>query len=337
MQSNENVLEVQGLQKYFPAVRRSPSQKKQVIKAVDNVSLSIKKGETYGLVGESGCGKSTLGRCILRLEEPSSGAINICGLDFTKIKGDEMRKMRRNVQIVFQDPFLSLDPKQRIGNILEEALAIHNIGNAQSRFEIVINILEKVGLRSEHFYRYPHEFSGGQRQRIGLARALILEPKLIICDEPVSALDVSVQAQIINLLEKIQKDTRVSYLFITHNMSVVKHISKRVGVMYLGHLVEEAETEELFNNPRHPYTRALLSAVAPPNPHLRKKHIALKGEMPSPLDMPTGCVFSTRCPRCQAECLAKRPEFLQINGLASHKVACFYAAKEDRNVNSNND
>lgn len=324
MTNEENVLVVSHLQKYFPAPKVNGV--KQFIKAVDNINITIKKGETYGLVGESGCGKSTLGRCILRLIEPTAGEINICGQDFTKIKSGELRKMRRKVQIVFQDPYLSLNPKQRIGKTLEEALTIHGIGNAKDRFATVIQILAKVGLRPEHYYRFPHEFSGGQRQRIGLARALILHPELIVCDEPVSALDVSVQAQIINLLETVQKESKVAYLFITHNMSVVKHISHRIGVMYLGNMVEEAATEELFNNPQHPYTKALLSAVALPDPHIQKEQIVLKGEMPSPLDVPPpGCVFASRCPYCQPKCLAARPQLLPLANNDKHKAACILA------------
>lgn len=323
MMNDENVLVVNGLQKYFPAPQVKGEQ--QFVKAVDNINITIKKGETYGLVGESGCGKSTLGRCILRLIEPTAGEISLCGQDFAQLKSSELRKMRRKVQIVFQDPYLSLNPKQRIGKTLEEALVIHGLGDSKERFAAVIRVLDKVGLRPEHYYRFPHEFSGGQRQRIGLARALILQPELVICDEPVSALDVSVQAQIINLLENVQKESAVSYLFITHNMSVVKHISHRIGVMYLGNMVEEALTEELFNNPQHPYTKALLSAVALPDPHAQKEHIVLKGEMPSPLEVPPGCVFASRCPYCQSQCMEKRPLLESLQDKAEHRVACILA------------
>lgn len=317
MEERRQVLQVENLTKYFNVAEGT-------VKAVDDVSLSLYEGETYGLVGESGCGKSTLGRCILRLVEPTDGKILFKGKDFRLVKGTELREMRKKVQMVFQDPYMSLDPKKRVGEALMEALKIHHEGSKQERFTTAMNIMQKMGLRPEHFFRYPHEFSGGQRQRIGLARALILKPELIVCDEPVSALDVSVQAQIINLMKDIQDETKVAYLFITHNLAVVRYISNRVGVMYLGHLLEEAETEELFNHFAHPYTQALLSAVAVPNPHEKRKHIVLKGEVPSPMNTPKGCVFCTRCPYARPKCVEKRPELKVIDSNPIHRVACFY-------------
>lgn len=316
------ILEVSNLCKSFAV--RGASHDAPKVKALDGVSLSIREGETYGLVGESGCGKSTLGRCILRLIEPDSGKIALCGEDFLKARGYRLRSMRRHAQMVFQDPYLSLDPKLRVGATLMEALKLHNLGTREERFDKALHLMLKMGFQKEHFFRFPHEFSGGQRQRIGLARALILDPKLIICDEPVSALDVSVQAQIINLMKDIQDESRVGYMFITHNLSVVRVVSDKVGVMYLGHLVEEAETEELFHNLKHPYTQALLSAASPPDPHVRKKPIILKGEIPSPLDVPKGCVFSPRCPYAKKECSLSRPEMAPVGENSSHRVACFY-------------
>ena len=320
MINSDILLEVNNLKKYFPVKNHGHSE---FVKAVDGVSFVIHKGETYGLVGESGCGKSTLGRCILRLIEPSDGHLVFEGNDFTKKNKQDLRTMRSQMQMVFQDPYMSLDPKKRVGNTLTEALEIQHVGSADERFIAALRIMNLMGFQPEHFFRYPHEFSGGQRQRIGLARALILKPKLIICDEPVSALDVSVQAQILNLMEDIKDETHVSYLFITHNLSVVKHISNRIGVMYLGHLVEEAETEELFANPLHPYTKALLSAISSPNPHLHKKHIVLKGEMPSPLHAPKGCPFSTRCPYCDSKCVETPPTLESLSTGSKHRLACF--------------
>lgn len=318
----EKILEVENLCKYFKIEKML--EKRNVVKAVDGISFCVYKGETYGLVGESGCGKSTLGRSILRLEEPTSGAVKFDHKDFLQVHGEALRKMRKKIQMVFQDPYMSLDPKKRVGETLEEALKIHHIGSAEDRFGYALDLMIKMGFHEEHFFRFPHQFSGGQRQRIGLARALILNPELIICDEPVSALDVSVQAQIINMMKDIQEKTNVSYLFITHNLSVVRYISDRVGVMYLGHLVEEAKTEDLFDDSKHPYTEALLSAVSAPNPHIRKEHIILKGEVPSPLNTPKGCVFCTRCPYCKKECIEKRPSLIPLKNDPTHRIACFF-------------
>lgn len=319
MGERKTVISAENVCKYFD-VKGSSGKNKSKVKAVDGVSLQIYKGETYGLVGESGCGKSTLGRTLIRLLEPTSGKIMLGDRNIAEIPQKEMRALRKKVQMVFQDPYTSLNPRKRVGDILMEALAIHNMGDKNSRMNTAMEILDKVGLRPEHFYRYPHEFSGGQRQRVGLARALILNPEIIICDEPVSALDVSIQSQIINLLQKLQREGDLSYLFIAHDMSVVKYISDRIGVMYLGHLVEEAATDELFENTLHPYTQALLSAVPDTNPHVKKERIILDGDLPSPLNPPEGCVFHTRCPKACAECSKKVPTLKEIK--PGHKVAC---------------
>lgn len=319
MGEKKTVISARNVCKYFD-VKGGSGDGKNKVKAVDGVSLEIYEGETYGLVGESGCGKSTLGRTLIRLLEPTSGEIMLGDRNIAEIPPKEMRSMRKKVQMVFQDPYTSLNPRKRVGDILMEALAIHNIGDKNSRMSTAMEILQKVGLRPEHFYRYPHEFSGGQRQRVGLARALILNPQVIICDEPVSALDVSIQSQIINLLQSLQREGNLSYLFIAHDMSVVKYISDRIGVMYLGHLVEEAPNEELFENTLHPYTQALLSAVPDTNPHVKKQRIILEGDLPSPLNPPSGCVFHTRCPKACEACKTKVPKLQEIK--PGHKVAC---------------
>lgn len=315
----EIVLKAENIKKYFP-IKDIFGRTINKVKAVHDISLELYKGETYGLVGETGCGKSTLGRSLLRLIEPTSGSIYIDGKDFLKVRGKELHEYRRKVQMVFQDPYMSLNPKKHVGDILMEALQIHKLGNRSERMGKTLDILEQVGLRQEHFYRYPHEFSGGQRQRIGLARALILNPDIIVCDEPVSALDVSVQSQIINLLLDLQEVNKVSYVFIAHDMSIVKYISTRIGVMYLGNLMEEASTDELFAMPMHPYTEALLSAVPNSNPHIKKEHIVLEGEIPSPLKAPKGCVFSSRCQYCMNKCITERPKMKSV--MQGHKVAC---------------
>ncbi len=318
------ILDVQGLKKHFPVegLFGKLGKDRGVVKAVDDVSFQLYKGETYGLVGESGCGKSTTGRTILQLIEPTEGSVLYNGVNLVQQTRKETRQNRKELQMVFQDPYSSLNPRKRIGDTIEEPLIIHGIGkDANERTELVMDILEKVGMRVDHYYRYPHELSGGQRQRIGLARALIVNPKIIIADEPVSALDVSIQSQVINLLQRIQKELGLTYLFIAHDISVVRHISDRIGVMYLGNLVEEAYTDQLIESPLHPYTQALLTSVPIPNPNQKKERIILKGELPSPLNPPSGCVFHTRCPFVMDICKQKKPLMKEKEN--GHKVACF--------------
>lgn len=319
--SNEKkvLLDVSGMKKYFP-VTGAFGKVLNNVKAVDGISLTLYKGETMGLVGETGCGKSTLGRSILKLTEPTEGRIVFDGEDITDYNETQMRRVRRKMQMVFQDPYTSLNPRKKVGQILEEALAIHKLCGKRDRMGLAMETLNKVGLRPEHYYRYPHEFSGGQRQRIGLARSLILNPQFIVCDEPVSALDVSIQAQIINLLQDLQDQEQLTYLFIAHDMSVVKYISTRIGVMYLGHMVEQAYTDDLFGMPMHPYTQALFSAVPETNPHVRKQRIVLQGDVPSPLNPPSGCVFHTRCPYAMSVCKSDAPCQREISN--GHFVSC---------------
>jgi oligopeptide/dipeptide ABC transporter ATP-binding protein len=313
------LLEIKRLTKHFP-VKNPIGLTEATVKAVNDVSLHLYEGETYGLVGESGCGKSTMGRTILRLTEPTDGKALFNGTDIFQLNPKQLRKMRQDLQMVFQDPYSSLNPRKRIGDIIEEPMIIHKLGSKKERIERVMDILQKVGLQPEAYYRYPHEFSGGQRQRIGLARALVVNPKLIICDEPVSALDVSIQSQIINLLEDIQEEFNLSYLFIAHDLSVVRHISDRIGVMYLGKIVEEAPTDLLFAAPAHPYTQALLSAIPLPNPAIKQERITLRGEIPSPMNPPSGCIFHTRCPFVMDVCKKELPATKEIAD--GHFVAC---------------
>ncbi|GAA4725291.1 ABC transporter ATP-binding protein [Brevibacillus fulvus] len=315
----EPLLEVKGLRKLFPGTG-GPLGKKGFVRAVDGVDLTIYPGETVSIVGESGCGKSTTGRCILRLIEPTEGEILFQGKDLTKLNQAELRGMRRDMQLVFQDPFASLNPRKTIRQILLDPLQIHGIGTAAERRKQVEEMIEIVGLTKQHLDRYPHEFSGGQRQRIGIARALILRPKLIIADEPVSALDVSIQAQVLNLLQDLQKEFQLTYLFISHDLSVVRHISDRVAVMYLGKVVEVAEKNKLYEAPQHPYTKALLSAVPVPNPDYRKQRIILEGDLPSPANPPTGCTFHPRCPSCMDICQTAAPRLQEKE--AGHLVSC---------------
>jgi len=313
------ILEVKNLKKYFP-ITGTFNKTITHVKAVNDISFSLIRGETYGLVGESGCGKSTTGRTLLRLLEPTEGEVIFRGQDINKLKGSDLRNIRRELQMVFQDPYSSLNPRKRVGAILEETLKIHKIGTKKERTEQVMNILNKVGFQSEHYYRFPHEFSGGQRQRIGLARALIINPSIIICDEPVSALDVSIQSQVLNLLEDMQEEFKLTYLFISHDLGVVRHISDRIGVMYLGKIVEESPTDDLYANPLHPYTQALLSAIPIPNPFVKREKIKLIGEIPSPVNPPSGCVFHTRCPFAMDLCKEIEPAMKMMEH--GHKVAC---------------
>jgi len=317
----ENLLSVRGLKKYFPIRGGFLAREVDRVHAVAGVSLDIAKGETLGLVGESGCGKSTTGRCILRLVEPSEGEIWFEGQNFSALEGDALRAVRRDMQIIFQDPFASLNPRHNVRSIIGEALIIHRL--AKSRNELndrVVQLLETVGLQADHMHRFPHEFSGGQRQRIGIARALAVEPKLIVCDEAVSALDVSIQAQVINLLEDLQAKFGLTYLFIAHDLSVVEHISDRVAVMYLGRVVEIAGARQLYDNPRHPYTEALLSAVPIPDPKLKRRRITLKGDVPNPIRPPSGCHFHTRCPIAEPRCAVDAPQLKLAE--PGHQVAC---------------
>ena len=321
MSENGNLVEVKNLKKFFPVHTHFFSREKIFVQAVVGVNLTIHRGETLGLVGESGCGKSTLGRLILRLEEPTEGQIFFEGDDILRYSSERLRQLRRQMQIIFQDPYSSLNPRKTVGSIIGEPLIIHHIGTKKERAERVLKLMEVVGLRPEHINRYPHEFSGGQRQRIGIARALALNPKLIIADEPVSALDVSIQAQVLNLLEDLQEEFHLTYLFIAHDLHVVEHISDRVAVMHLGRIAELAKSEDLYRSPKHPYTQALLSANPIPDPTLERKRILLQGEVPSPIHPPSGCNFHTRCPHRFELCDQEVPQVKEIE--PNHWVACY--------------
>jgi oligopeptide transport system ATP-binding protein len=323
---NDNLLEVRNLTKHFSAGAGIMGGGKEVVKAVDDVSFTIRRGETFGLVGESGCGKSTTGRSILRLIEPTSGQVRFDNQDLLSLSSEELRRLRRQMQIIFQDPYSSLNPRMKVGQIIEEPLVIHRIADRGKRRDRVAELLRLVGLEPEHATRYSHEFSGGQRQRIGIARALALDPKFIVCDEPVSALDVSVQAQIVNLLQDLQEQLGLTYLFISHGLSVVEHISTRVGIMYLGKLVEVASSEEIFHNALHPYTRALLSAIPIPDPELRHQRLPLKGDMPTATDPPSGCRFHTRCPIAESRCAESAPQLVEVS--PDHLVSCLVVAPD---------
>ncbi|MCU0463247.1 MAG: dipeptide ABC transporter ATP-binding protein [Anaerolineae bacterium] len=322
--SDDVILSVRGLKKHFP-INAGIVFQRQVgaVRAVDDVSFDVYRGETLGLVGESGCGKSTTGRTILQLYRPTAGSVQFEGKELTSMKGEELRAMRREMQIIFQDPFASLNPRMTVGNIVSEPLRIHNIMRGKELREFVESLLEKVGLNPFYINRYPHEFSGGQRQRIGIARALALNPKFIVCDEPISALDVSIQAQVVNLLEDLQEELGLTYLFIAHDLSMVRHICDRVAVMYLGKIVELAPTDELYDNPLHPYTQALLSAVPVPDPSVEeaRQRILIAGDLPSPANPPKGCNFNTRCPVRMDACFRDPdPELIEVS--PGHWVSC---------------
>ena len=322
----ESLVDIKDLKMHFP-VKSNGLLRRTIgaVKAVDGLSFTVKRGETLGLVGESGCGKSTTGRAILQLHRPTSGSVFFDGKDLTKVKGEELRKIRRKVQIIFQDPYASLNPRMTVGDIIGEPIRVHNLRSGKDVRTRVEELLKVVGLNPYFINRYPHEFSGGQRQRIGIARALAVEPDFIVCDEPVSALDVSIQAQIINLLQDLQKEFNLTYLFIAHNLSVVKHISDRVAVMYLGKMVELAPAAELYVRPMHPYTQALLSAVPIPDPAVEKsrQRVILQGDVPSPLNPPSGCYFHTRCPMVIDKCRVDEPPFIDYGG--GHFAACWRA------------
>jgi len=325
--NKETLLQVDDLVMHFPIYRGVIQRQVGAVRAVDGVSFDIERGETLGLVGESGCGKSTTGRSILQLYRPTSGAVQFEDVDLVHLKGEELRKIRRKMQMIFQDPYASLNPRMTVADIVGEPLVVHEVAKGKEIQDRVQHLLEIVNLNPSFASRYPHEFSGGQRQRIGIARALALQPSFIICDEPISALDVSIQAQVVNLLEELQEQFNLTYLFIAHDLSMVKHISDRVAVMYLGVIVELASRDELYAKPLHPYTQALLSAVPIPDPiaDAKRKRTILQGDVPSPANPPSGCRFRTRCPIAEAVCAESRPEFREIR--PGHFVACFFAER----------
>lgn len=320
--SKTPLLEVKDLKKWFPAKKSPFSREKVFIKAVDGVSFTLNEGETLGVVGESGCGKSTMGRSVLRLLEPTGGQVIFNGVDYTALKDKELRDSRKELQIIFQDPYASLDPRMTIGDIIAEPLDIQLKLPAKERMQRVLETMERAGLNTRFVNRYPHEFSGGQRQRIGIARAIVLNPKIMVCDEPVSALDVSIQAQVINLLMDLQKEMGMAYIFISHDLSVIKHISDRVAVMYLGHLVEIADKKDIYAHPMHPYTVALVSAIPVPDRKHKKEKIVLEGDLPSPANPPSGCVFHTRCYKAQDICKTEVPELKDCGN--GHCCACHF-------------
>ena len=322
IKTHRELVRVDNLIKYYSVkggvFRREVAQ----VKAVDDVSFTINKGETLGLVGESGCGKTTVGHTMLKLRPHTSGSVTFEGRDILSLRGAELKEMRRKMQIVFQDPYASLDPRLPVGQSIAEGLQIHDMGNAHERSTMVLESLRRVGLQNFHANRYPHEFSGGQRQRIGIARALALNPEFIVLDEPVSALDVSIQAQVLNILKDLQKELGLTYLFVAHNLAVVEHISDRVAVMYLGKIVEITTRDELFANPQHPYTQALMSAIPIPKPSHKRERIILEGDVPSPLNPPSGCRFHPRCPIAEDICSQEEPPLKDLDGHPGHKIAC---------------
>ena len=326
--THQKLVEIRGLKMWFPIMRGILQKHVADVKAVDGLNFDVFQGETLGLVGESGCGKSTTGRAILQLYKPTAGSVLFEGTDLVALKGEDLRKMRRRMQMIFQDPYASLNPRMTVGSIVAEPLEVHNIGTKAERVERVRELLKVVGLNPYFINRYPHEFSGGQRQRIGVARALAVNPAFIVCDEPISALDVSIQAQVINLLEDLQEQFGLTYLFIAHDLSVVRHISDRIAVMYLGKIMELSDREELYLNPMHPYTQALLSAVPIPDPVIEEKRqrIILEGDVPSPVNPPKGCNFSTRCPKALDMCKEQEPEFRDYGG--GHWAACWLHQNE---------
>ncbi len=326
----ENILEAVNIKKYFPITKGLLLRTVGQVKAVDDVSLTVRKGETLGLVGESGCGKSTLGRTLIRLYEPTSGSIQFQGIDFLKVRGEKLRQLRKDMQMIFQDPYASLDPRMTVGQIIGQPFEIHNLLNAKERVVRVKQLLETVGLKASQINRYPHEFSGGQRQRISIARAVALNPKLVIADEPVSALDVSIQAQVLNLMKDLQEKLQLTYVFISHDLSVIEHLCDRIAVMYLGKIVEIATRDELFGNPQHPYTKALISAIPQVGAGKKKMKKSLQGEVPSPINPPSGCPFHTRCAFKMDVCVQKMPPFKNYNNSQiEHKTACWLYEKEN--------
>lgn len=315
------VLNIKNLTKTFEIKSSRLLGKNQRLSAVNDISFDVYEGETIGVIGESGCGKSTLGKCIIQLHKPTSGEILYNGVNINTLKGKELKKIRNDIQIVFQDPYSSLDPRKTVGSLIEEPMIIHNIGTPQQRKAKVIELLREVGLDTFHVNRFPHEFSGGQRQRINVARALALNPKVIVCDEPVSALDVSIQAQVLNMFKRLQDKYNLTYIFISHDLGVVEYISDRIAIMYLGKIVEIGDSRSIYKAPKHPYTRALFSAIPAESPFEKKEKIVLKGDIPSPLNLPKGCPLSSRCPDCMDQCMESVPQLKQFED--GHEVACF--------------